>query len=245
MLSSAKTIKRHAWQDIGMSICPPQEGVSVSDLRETLRGLDVFAGDLPDFDTSELPADPHGLLAGRLPAAAGAGVREPHAMTLSTAGADGAPTARVLIPGNVSPEDRQSASGATSRKCGTPAVRPDAALTCHRKEQARLIRIRGAVRPAGAADSAAGFPARSTAARAEALPGRQSTPLTDLATHGPAVREAAERLARGPGRVAPDWTLCTLPARSAEFRQADRERRHTRVVYRRTDADWNRGLLWP
>jgi hypothetical protein len=41
----------------------------VSDLRELLRGLEVFSGGSPAFDTSQAPADPHRPFLGR-PAAA-------------------------------------------------------------------------------------------------------------------------------------------------------------------------------
>jgi len=45
------------------------KGVSVSDLRELLRGLEVFSDGSPAFDTSQAPADPHHPFLGR-PAAA-------------------------------------------------------------------------------------------------------------------------------------------------------------------------------
>jgi pyridoxamine 5'-phosphate oxidase len=101
------------------------------------------------------------------------------------------------------------------------------------------------VHRATAEESAADFLARSPGARAEALLGRQSTPLPDTTTRDEAVRVAAERIARDPGLVAPAWTLYTLRAGSVEFWQGDRAREHTRVDYRRTDAGWERGLLWP
>ena len=65
--------------------------VSVEDLRQLLRGLEVFAGELPVFDPSEAPDTPTELFAEWLLAAVDAGVREPHAMTVSTAGATGIP----------------------------------------------------------------------------------------------------------------------------------------------------------
>jgi pyridoxamine 5'-phosphate oxidase len=217
----------------------------VSDLRETLRGLDVFGGDLPAFDIAELPADPHELFTEWLLAAIAAGVREPHAMTLSTLGTDGDPAARVLIVKNVSAAGWEFASDAGSRKGRELAAHPAAALTFYWPPLARQVRVRGRVESAGPAASAADFLARSPGARAEALLGRQSTALTDLAARDAAVREAAERVDREPGLVAPGWTLHTLRADSVEFWQGDRDRRHTRVNYVRTDSGWERGLLWP
>jgi len=221
------------------------EGVSVSDLRELLRGIEVFSGELPVFDLTDLPADPHDLFTEWLLAALRDGVPVPHAMTLSTAGADGDPTARVLILKNVSREGWQFASGSGSRKGRDLAARPAAALTFFWPQSARQVRVTGDVTPATDGDSAADFLARSPAARAEALLGRQSGPLADLAERDTAVAAAAERIAGEPGLVAPQWTLYTLRARSVEFWQGDRERRHTRVNYVRTEDGWDRGLLWP
>jgi pyridoxamine 5'-phosphate oxidase len=231
MLSSSNTIN--------------SKGVSVSDLREVLRGLEVFSGELPEFDTTDLPADPHELFIEWLLAAIRAGVREPHAMTVATVGADGHPSARVLILKNVSAEGWQFAADAGSRKGRDLAAHPGAALTFYWPALARQVRVRGTVEPGPADQSAADFLARSPGARAEALLGRQSTPLTDLATRDEAVRAAAERIGREPGLVLPSWTLYTLRAVEVEFWQGDPERRHTRVDYRRNDACWERGLLWP
>ncbi|WUH95077.1 pyridoxal 5'-phosphate synthase [Streptomyces sp. NBC_00433] len=217
----------------------------MSDLRELLRGLDVFSGDLPDFDTDTLPADPRELFTDWLLAAVEAGVREPHAMTLSTIGTDGDPSARVLILKDVSPDGWHFAADAASRKGRELAGRPAAALTFYWSPLARQVRVRGRVTAGGGDASAADFLARSPGARAEALLGLQSAPLPDLATRDAAVREAAARIGREGGLVAPGWTLYALQPDSVEFWQGDRDRRHTRVEYARTDDGWKRGLLWP
>lgn len=231
MVSSAKTINI--------------EGVPVSDLRELLRELDVFDGDLPDFDLDALPSDPRELFVDWLLAAVRAGVREPHAMTLSTLGEDGDPSARVLIVKDVTPDGWHFAADATGRKGRELAAHPAAALTFYWSPLARQVRIRGRVAPGSPEAGAADFLARSPGARAEALLGRQSTPLPDLAARDAAVREAAGRVGAEPGLVAPGWTSYVLRADSVEFWQGDRDRRHTRVAYTRTDECWERGLLWP
>jgi pyridoxamine 5'-phosphate oxidase len=231
MVSSLKTVNH--------------QGVPVSDLRETLRGLEVFDGALPSFDTSELPADPHELFVDWLLAAVREGVREPHAMTLSTVDADGDPAARVLILKNVSADGWEFASDSGSPKGRDLAARPSAALTFYWPRLARQVRVRGGVAAAGPDACAADFLARSPGARAEALLGRQSAPLSDPATRDEAVRAAAARIADEPGLVSPSWTLYTLRASTVEFWQGDRERKHVRVDYRRTDGGWERGLLWP
>ncbi|MFF7413916.1 pyridoxine 5'-phosphate oxidase C-terminal domain-containing protein [Streptomyces lydicus] len=42
----------------------------------------------------------------------------------------------------------------------------------------------------------------------------------------------------------PGWTLHTVRAESVEFRQGDRDRKHTRPAYRRTAGHWTKELLW-
>lgn len=217
----------------------------MSDLRELLRDIEVFSGELPVFDLTDLPADPHDLFTDWLLSALRQGVRVPHAMTLSTAGRGGDPTARMLILKDVSRQGWQFASGAGSRKGRDLAERPAAALTFFWPQVARQVRVTGDVTPASAEESAADFLARSPAARAEALLGRQSAPLADLTERDDAVAASAARVAADPGLVAPHWTLYTLRARGVEFWQGDRGRRHTRVVYTRTEDGWDRGLLWP
>jgi len=217
----------------------------MADLRRLLRELEVFAGDLPAFDPAATPDTPVELFTEWLPAAVEAGVREPHAMTLSTAGADGNPSARTLILKGVGPEGWQFASDGGSVKGHDLAERPFAALTFYWSPLARQVRVRGPVVPASPADSAADFLARGIAARAESLLGRQSQPLAEPAERDIAVEESLARLESEPDLVPPGWTLNAVQPESVEFWQGDKERRHTRLVYLREGGGWRKQLLWP
>ncbi|WBB58944.1 pyridoxal 5'-phosphate synthase [Streptomyces sp. WMMC500] len=215
------------------------------DLRGLLRGIEVFAGDLPSFDPRETPDEPVPLFTDWLLAAVRAGVREPHAMTLSTADAGGDPSARVLILKDVGPDGWQFASDAGSPKGRDLAKRPYAALTFYWPPLARQVRVRGPVGTADPEQSAADFLARGPGARAEALLGRQSRPLGDPAERDTAVGESLARVAADPGLVAPGWTLYSVRPQTVEFWQGDRERRHTRLVYEATPPGWTKRMLWP
>jgi pyridoxamine 5'-phosphate oxidase len=105
--------------------------------------------------------------------------------------------------------------------------------------------VRGPVVADGAERSAADFLARGPGARAEALLGRQSSPLTDLAVRDAAVRQSLARVEREPDLVAPGWTLYSVRPQTVEFWQGDGQRNHTRLNYRVTEAGWVRELLWP
>ncbi|GAA2095273.1 pyridoxal 5'-phosphate synthase [Kitasatospora saccharophila] len=219
--------------------------IGTADVRQYLRGLAVFAGELPEFDPDAAPERPEELFVDWLTGAVDDGVREPHAMTLSTVGADGRPSARVLLLKNVDRHGWQFAAGAASPKGRDLAANPVAALSFHWPQQARQVRITGTVAPEPAERSAADFLARSPGARAEALAGRQSSPLRDVRELELATERALERIEREPGLVVPEWTLYTVRAEQVEFWQADKQRRHTRLRYERVGEDWTRGQLWP
>ncbi|WP_234430765.1 pyridoxine/pyridoxamine 5'-phosphate oxidase [Streptomyces sp. NRRL F-4489] len=218
----------------------------MADLRQLLRDLPVFAADpLPVFDPAETPGDPVALFTDWLLGAIRAQVPEPHAMTLATAGPDGDPSARTLILKDVDAAGWRFAAHRASGKGRELAARPYAALTFYWQPLARQVRVRGPVVPESAERSAADFLARSAGARAEALLGRQSRPLASLAERDAAVAGAAERLARDPGLVPPEWTLYAVRAEEVEFWQGSRDRDHTRLRYRRDGAGWTKELLWP
>jgi pyridoxamine 5'-phosphate oxidase len=219
-------------------------------LRELLRSQQVFPAGMPDFDPAVAPDDPVTLFLCWLEVAIRDGVRAPHAMTLATADDQGRPSSRVLICKDVDGAGRwYFASGAASGKGRDLAVNPRAALSFWWPQQGRQIRIRGAAGPADRQASAADFLARPPASRAEALIGRQSEPLGDLAELDQAFTEAQARVSADPGLVAPGWTLYALTADEAEFWQGEEDRRHVRLRYRRSGSasgsGWARELLWP
>jgi pyridoxamine 5'-phosphate oxidase len=215
-------------------------------LRELLRAQRVFPDRMPEFDPHAAPADPVTLFQRWLEAAVEDAVPAPHAMTLATADDQGRPSSRVLICKDVDGEGRwYFASGAASGKGRDLAVNPRAALSFWWPQQGRQIRVRGTAAPAGRKASAADFLARPPASRAEALIGRQSEPLDDLAELDRAFQEAQARVGADPGLVAPEWTLYALTAEEAEFWQGDLDRRHVRLRYRRAGSAWTRQLLWP
>ena len=120
-----------------------------------------------------------------------------------------------------------------------------AALTFYWPQHARQVRIRGRVEAAPAEASAADFLARPVGSRAEATLGRQSQPLDSWEALDLATKLALERIDAEPDLVIPEWTLYTLNATNVEFWQGDKQRKHRRLQYRRTDTVWTRHLAWP
>jgi pyridoxamine 5'-phosphate oxidase len=218
---------------------------SQTPLSVLLRSLPVFAGPLAEFDPESAPDQPDALFVTWLGEAVAAEVPEPHAMTLSTCDAAGVPDARVLILKDLDAAGWWFATSSASAKGRQLDQRPAAALTFYWPLIGRQVRVRGTVVRASAERSAADFRARSEGARAIALAGRESAPLESRAECAAAVEQSRARLAEHPDLVSEHWTRYAVAPDQVEFWQADKDREHTRVLYRRTPDGWARELLWP
>ncbi|WP_130394183.1 pyridoxine/pyridoxamine 5'-phosphate oxidase [Nocardiopsis dassonvillei] len=229
-----------------MSVSEERSAVR-SGVRDLLRGLPVFSGVLPGFDPGAAPEDPAELFLEWFSEAVESGVAEPHAMTVTTVDGEGAPSARVVIMKDFTPEGWWFATTTGSRKGRELARNPAVALLFHWIGQGRQVRVRGRAELAAPERCAADYLARPLESRVAGLHGRQSEPLDDLADVDRVARESRERLERDPELVPEDWGLYLVRPTEVEFWQADRDRRHTRLRYTRpgVDASWERGLLWP
>jgi pyridoxamine 5'-phosphate oxidase len=196
-------------------------------------------GTAPAFDPDRAPDDPRVLLLGWLSDALEAGVPEPHAVTLATVDADGAPDARVLILKDVTAAgELEVASAAEAAKSRQLDGEPRCAVSVYWPGRARAIRVRGTAHRAPGADAAADFLARAPRSRALVLAGGQGEPLADVAEHERLVAEAEARIAREPGLVAGNWLLWRIAPVAYEFWQGDTGRDHIRVRYERDAAGW-------
>ncbi|MFS0703328.1 pyridoxal 5'-phosphate synthase [Cellulomonas sp. 179-A 9B4 NHS] len=215
-------------------------------MRELLRSLPALSGDVLPFDPDAAPDDPLALFGEWFAAAVDAGVPEPHAVTLATAGADGRPSARVLVLKDVGPDGFAFATDARSGKAVDLAVNPRAALTFWWQPVVRQVRVTGAAHHLGAEASAADYLARSPASRAAALAVRPGEPLGSVAQLRDAMSAARERVDDEPGLVLPQWQAWVVVPDALEFWQGSPDRAHVRLVYRRSAAgSWTRSLVWP
>ncbi|GAA1432282.1 pyridoxal 5'-phosphate synthase [Streptomyces thermospinosisporus] len=219
-----------------------------TDLHELLRSLRVWdpeVTELPAFDPSDAPGGPLELFTRWFAEAVAAGQTEPHTMSLATADADGLPDVRIVTLHGADAGGWAFATHAHSRKGTQLAARPYAALAFYWPVLGRQVRLRGPVEQAPAEESQADLHARSTAALAAALTGRQSGVLGSLEELARASEAAWERAEREPDAPVESWTLYRLRPDEVEFFQGDERRRHVRLRYRRTGEGWSRELLWP
>jgi pyridoxamine 5'-phosphate oxidase len=216
-----------------------------SSWRDTLRALPVFSGDLPGFNTDAAPETPIALLEEWLSYAIDSQVSQPHVMTLATAGADGAPSARNLILKDITDDGLWFASLDSSPKGRELAANPNAALTLYWREHGRQVRVTGSVEKGPREVSEKDFLARKPAARAAAIAGPESEVLTSTDKFLERVEEAKAILDFRPDYVPDEWTAYLVRPRAVEFWQAARERDQIRLRYSREASGWAKNLLWP
>ncbi len=214
-------------------------------LRDRLRGLPALTGDLPEVDPYTLPADPVAAFEEWFAAAVDAGVPEPHAVTLATADATGAPSARVVLLVDVADGAWVVATDARAAKAHDLAANPRAALTFYWQPLGRQVRLAGPAHLLDPATTAEDFLRRSPSARAATLASRPGETVRSVAEMTAAVAGARARVDREPGLVPPTWQLWGVRPETVELWQGDHDRAHLRVRWTRADDRWDRHLLWP
>jgi pyridoxamine 5'-phosphate oxidase len=175
---------------------------------------------------------------------------DPNAMTVATATADGAPSARiVLLKGidavGVGRRGFVFFTNRESRKGGELAANPRAALLFHWKTLGRQIRIEGGIEQAADAEADAYYATRARNSRLGAWASDQSRPL---ASRAELERRLAEYEARYPGEEIPRppyWGGYRLIPARFEFWQNMPFRLHDRTTFTRSDEGWTVGKLYP
>ncbi len=196
---------------------------------------------LPEFDTP--PAQPLGLLGEWIAAARERGVREPLAVTLATADADGRPSSRVLLIKELDETGLVFTSFTGSRKGRELAERPFGSITFYWRETLQQITVSGPVQTLTAAESDRLFDERPLAARATTAVSRQSRPLEDEAR---LKADAAELIATGEVTRPTEWTGYRLIPDTIEFWYGSPDRLHRRLRYELTSpTTWTHRRLQP
>ena len=133
--------------------------------------------ELPELDAP--PGDPFDLLVRWFRIAEQYAVREPGAVALATADAQGRPSSRIVLLKEIADEALVFTTHSGSRKGRDLAVNPRASLTFYWREMLQQINACGAVELVSEARSDELLAERPPAARATTTASRQSTPLDD------------------------------------------------------------------
>ena len=208
----------------------------IADLRESYERGALDAADLPD--------DPFALFDAWFADAQRAGTREPNAMTLATASADGAPSARVVLLKGVD-HGFCFYTNHESRKGKELDANPRAALVWWWPELERQVRVEGRVERVEADVADAYYASRPRGSRLGAWASPQSRPVPDRET---LEARAAQAQADHEGADVPRpafWGGYRVVPDAVEFWQGRPSRLHDRHVYRREPDGWTTGRLAP
>jgi pyridoxamine 5'-phosphate oxidase len=172
-------------------------------------------------------------------------VEVPEAMTLATAGADGAPSARMVLLNGTDDEGFVFYSGYVSRKAGELEQNPRAALVFYWRPLGKQVRVEGPVERVSESESAAYFATRPRGSQLAAWASHQSQPLE---SREELERRYAELEREYDGREVPrppHWGGFRLRPDAIEFWEHRENRLHDRFRYTRAREGWTAELLSP
>jgi pyridoxamine 5'-phosphate oxidase len=176
------------------------------------------------------------------------GVREPNAMVVATAGADGRPNVRTVLLKGLDDTSLTFFTNYDSAKGRELAANPVASILFPWIDLQRQVRLTGAVRRLDAAASDAYFASRPYGSRIGALASPQSEVVADRGVLEAARDALLARYPDPPGDVPrpPSWGGYVVEPDTVEFWQGRPDRLHDRLVYRRgDDGSWRTERLAP
>lgn len=194
----------------------------------------------------DVGSDPLQLFATWLQDAVDNGIREPNAMTLATADAEGRPSARVVLLKSYDEVGFVWFTNYASRKGRELAANPYAALVFWWGDLERQVRIEGQVEQTSAAESDAYYHSRPLGARLGAWVSAQSSIIPGRAVLAERLQELTAQYAQSEPQRPPFWGGYRLRPTVIEFWQGGENRLHDRLVYRRAGAGgWRMERLAP
>ena len=175
-----------------------------------------------------------------------AGVEVPEAMTLATADAEGAPSARMVLLKGVGEDGFVFYTGYGSRKSEELEQNPRAALVFYWRPLGRQVRVEGSVERVPEPESAAYFATRPRGSQLAAWASKQSRPL---GSREELERRYAELEREYEGRevpLPPHWGGYRLRPEAIEFWEHRENRLHDRFRYTRArEGGWKVERLSP
>jgi pyridoxamine 5'-phosphate oxidase len=172
-------------------------------------------------------------------------VQEPNAMTLATASADGAPSARIVLLKGFDDRGFVFFTDYRSRKAGELTENSRAALVFYWPELERQIRITGSTVRTEREESEAYFRSRPRGSRIGAWVSHQSQVIGNRRELEERIQEVERRYPEDDIPLPPYWGGFRLQPESLEFWQGRTSRLHDRIRYLRAGGSWRIERLSP
>ena len=172
---------------------------------------------------------------------------DPNAMVLSTVGADGRPSARVVLLKGFDASGFVFYTNLESRKGRELVGRPAAALTFHLPTLGRQVRVEGWAHPVSTEEADSYFATRPRGSQVGAWASDQSAPLPSRGTLEARVAEVEAKYQGQPIPRPPHWSGFRLVPDRIEFWVGRENRLHEREVFSRPgpQAPWTHQQLYP
>jgi pyridoxamine 5'-phosphate oxidase len=183
------------------------------------------------LDEAEVSHDPMVQFSRWFADAQAADVPEPNAMTLATATADGAPSARIVLLKGFDERGFVFFSDYRSRKGAELEANPRAALAFYWGEVERQVRVTGGVSLTSREESERYFRTRPLGSRLGAWASHQSRVIPGRAALENYVREIERRFADDNVPLPSHWGGYRVVPDSIEFWQGRENRLHDRIRY--------------
>jgi pyridoxamine 5'-phosphate oxidase len=194
------------------------------------------------FDIEDLAPTWHEQFDLWFEAAADTGLREPHAMVLATAGADGAPSARTVLLRGLDSRGLEFHTNRRSLKGRELTANPHAAVVFPWIAIHRQITAGGTITLLSDAESDAYWESRPAESRLSAL----ASPQSEVVRSRAVLEELrAARAAEGSLDRPDHWGGYLLTPTVVEFWQGREHRFHDRLRYRLSDNGWLTERLAP
>lgn len=169
----------------------------------------------------------------------------PTAMTLATVGANGRPSARMVLLKDVDPRGFTFYTNLESRKAGELKANTVAALCFYWKTLDRQVRVEGTVERVSDDEADAYFASRARMSQIGAWASQQSRPLETRFALERRVAEFTAKFHVGSVPRPSFWSGYRVVPDAIEFWKEMPFRLHDRTVYRRDGDDWRVEKLYP